>query len=115
MRSTAHARHLRRKQTPAEARLWSLLRGRRLAGVKFRRQVPVERYIADFVCVEARLIIEIDGRIHDDEEAQLKDIERTAILESCGYFLIRFSNDLVFNDPGRVCEAIVATLRAAGR
>lgn len=115
MRSTAQARHLRREQTPAEARLWSLLRGRRLAGVKFRRQVPVERYIADFVCVEARLIIEIDGRIHDDEAAQLKDIERTAILESCGYLLIRFPNAMVLNDPGRVCEEIVSTLRAAGR
>lgn len=115
MRSTAQARRLRRDQTPAEARLWSLLRGRRLAGGKFRRQVPVERYIADFVCVEARLIIEIDGRVHDDEEAQLKDIERTAILESCGYFLIRFPNEMVLNDPGRVCEAIVSTLRAAGR
>lgn len=115
MRSTAQARRLRRDQTPAEARLWSLLRGRRLAGIKFRRQVPVERYIADFVCTEARLIVELDGRVHDDEEAQLRDIERTAVLESCGYFLIRFPNEVVFNDPGRVCEAIVSTLRAAGR
>lgn len=113
MRSTALARHLRREQTPAEARLWDLVRGRRLAGAKFRRQVPVERYVADFVCVEARLIVEIDGRVHDDEEAQLRDIERTAILESCGYLLIRFTNDVVLNDPGRVCETIIATLRAA--
>jgi very-short-patch-repair endonuclease len=113
MRSTALARHLRREQTAAEARLWALVRGRRLAGAKFRRQVPVERYVADFVCVEARLIVEIDGRVHDDEEAQLRDIDRTMVLESCGYFLLRFTNDAVLHDPGRVCDAIKATLRAA--
>jgi very-short-patch-repair endonuclease len=113
MRHTALARHLRREQTASEARLWTLVRGRRLADAKFRRQVPIDRYVADFVCVEARLIVEIDGRVHDDEEAQLRDIERTTVLESCGYLLIRFSNDLVLNAPGQVCDVIVATLRAA--
>lgn len=113
MSRTAVARRLRRDQTPAEARLWDLVRGRRLADAKFRRQVPIDRYIADFVCVEARLIVELDGGAHDNEEAQLRDIERTTVLESCGYLLIRFSNDAVLNDPGRVCEEIAATLRAA--
>jgi very-short-patch-repair endonuclease len=115
MSSTALARHLRREQTPAEARLWSLLRGRRLANAKFRRQVPIDRFFADFVCMETRLIVELDGRIHDDEEAQLKDIERTAVLESCGYLLIRLSNDVVLNDPGGACDVIIAALRTAKR
>ncbi len=113
MSRAALARHLRREQTHAEARLWNLVRGRRLANAKFRRQVPIDRFIADFVCAEARLIVEIDGRVHDDDEAQLKDIERTAILEACGYFLVRFSNSQVLNAPGEVCDSIVATLRAA--
>jgi very-short-patch-repair endonuclease len=113
MRQTALVRHLRLEQTPAEARLWTLVRGRRLANAKFRRQVPIDRFVADFVCVEARLIIEIDGRVHDDEAAQLKDIERTAILEACGYLLIRFSNSQVLNAPGEVSDSIIATLRAA--
>lgn len=113
MRSTALARHLRREQTSAEACLWNLVRGRRLAGVKFRRQVPVERYVVDFICVEARLIVEIDGRVHDDEDTQLRDIERTAVLEACGYHLLRFQNEAVLNDPGGVCDAITAMLRVA--
>ncbi len=115
MSRAALARHLRREQTPAEARLWALVRGRRLANAKFRRQVPIDRYVADFVCMEARLIVEIDGRIHDDEEAQIRDIERTAVLESCGYFLIRLANDVVLNAPGEACDVIIAALRTAGR
>ena len=113
MSRIAVARRLRREQTHAETRLWNLVRGRRLADAKFRRQVPIDRYVADFVCVEARLIVEIDGGVHDNKDAQLKDIGRTAVLEACGYFLLRFTNDAVLNDPGRVCDAIKATLRAA--
>jgi len=113
MSSTALARHFRREQTVAEARLWSLVRGRRLANAKFRRQVPIDRFVADFACMEARLIVELDGRIHDDEEAQLKDIERTAVLESCGYLLIRLQNDVVLNAPGDACDMIIAALRTA--
>ena len=113
MSRIAVARRLRRDQTHAEARLWTLVRGRRLADAKFRRQVPIGRYVADFVCLEARLIIEIDGGAHDAEEAQLKDLERTAVLESFVYHLIRFSNGQVLNAPGEVCDVIVATLRAA--
>ncbi len=113
MRRIAIARRLRREQTHAEALLWDLVRGRRLADAKFRRQAPIDRYVADFVCVEARLIVELDGGAHDDEDAQLKDIERTKVLEACGYFLLRFPNALVLNEPGRVCDVIKATLRAA--
>jgi len=89
------------------------VRGRRLSGFKFRRQVPIDRYVADFVCSEARVIVELDGGSHDDEQTQIRDLERTAILESCGYFLIRFRNEAVLNDPGGVGDAIAATLRTA--
>ena len=58
------ARHLRREITEAEDRLWQELRGRRLDGIKFRRQVPVGRYVADFLCAEATLIVEVDGSQH---------------------------------------------------
>ena len=115
MSSTALARHLRREQTPAEARLWSLVRGRRLANAKFRRQLPIDRFVADFVCTEARLIVELDGPVHEDEDAQLRYIERTMVLESCGYLLIRLSNDVVFNAPGEACNMIIAALRTARR
>ncbi|HJV42684.1 endonuclease domain-containing protein [Caulobacter sp.] len=111
MSRTILARHLRREQTHPEAILWQLVRGRRLSGFKFRRQVPIDRYVADFVCMEARLIVELDGGAHDDEEAQIRDLERTAILVSCGYLLIRFPNGAVLNDPGGVGDMIVATLR----
>ncbi len=113
MSRTELARRLRRDQTQAEARFWTLVRGRRLADAKFRRQVPIGRYVADFVCLEARLIVEIDGGSHDPEEAQLKDLERTAVLESLGYHLIRFSNGQVLNAPDEVRDTIIATLRAA--
>lgn len=107
------ARRLRREQTRPEAVLWALVRGRRLDGFKFRRQVPIDRYVADFVCMEARVIVELDGGAHDDEETQIRDLERTAILESCGYLVIRFPNETALNDPGGVGDAIVATLRLA--
>ena len=60
------ARALRAESTNVERKLWSLLRGRRLDGVKFRRQVPIDRYFADFACVEARLVVELDGGQHND-------------------------------------------------
>ncbi len=104
------ARRLRREQTRPEAALWELVRGRRLAGFKFRRQVPIDRYVADFVCMEARVIVELDGGAHEDEETQIRDLERTAILESCGYLVLRFPNAAVLNDPGGVGDEIVATL-----
>lgn len=81
MSRAERARRLRREQTRPEAILWALVRGRRLAGFKFRRQVPIDRYVADFVCAEARVIVELDGGFHDDEQTQIRDLERTAILE----------------------------------
>jgi len=85
------------------------VRGRRLAGFKFRRQVPIDRYFADFACWDAKLIVELDGPSHADRE--LHDLARTEVLERCGYRVLRFANETVLADPGRVAEIIGAALR----
>src|SRR5262249_37875398 len=90
------ARRLRRDLTNAERRLWCRLRDRRLAGWKFRRQSPVDRFVVDFLCADARLIIEIDGGQH--AERTREDLERTRVLEADGYFVLRFwNNDVMTN------------------
>ncbi len=92
------ARNLRRNQTDAETRLWRLLRAKRLAGVKFKRQVPVGPYVADFACVQQRLIIELDGSQHLDSDY---DRVRTQYLDERGWRVLRFWNsDLSQNREG---------------
>jgi very-short-patch-repair endonuclease len=93
-----HARRLRVDATDAERKLWHLLRRRELAGWKFRRQRPVDRYIADFACVEAKLIVELDGGQHADNAA---DQLRTRRLETLGWRVMRFWNpDVLTNSEG---------------
>jgi very-short-patch-repair endonuclease len=75
----ARARAMRHESVPAEAVLWQHLRGRRLGGLKFRRQLPVGRYVADFLCHEEKLVVELDGPSHDDRVEH--DSKRTAFLE----------------------------------
>ncbi len=104
-----NACRLRRGQTFAEEKLWAIVRGRRLDGFKFRRQVPVDRYFADFACWDAKLVVELDGPTHEDRE--LHDLVRTEVLERHGYRVLRFDNDVVLTDPGAVAEAIGAALR----
>ena len=96
MRETAFARHLRQKQTPEEVIIWGMLRGRRFDGLKFRRQVPVGDYFADFLCESEKLIIEIDGSDHDEKSAC--DDQRTHALNSHGYHVVRLSNHDVRTD-----------------
>ena len=105
------ARQLRRDQTPAEARLWSRLRGRELDGAKFRRQFPIGPYIADFVCLPARLIIEADGGQHGDQTA--RDEARTRWLESRGYQVLRFWNHDILTDTDTVMNVIAEALHWA--
>lgn len=91
------ARQLRRDATEAEQRLWSLLRDRRLAGYKFRRQYPVEGYIVDFACLTHKVVVEADGGQHTTEA----DAIRTCVLEAAGWRLIRFwNNDILANTEG---------------
>ena len=99
---------LRKSQTDAERRLWGLLRNRRLAGFKFRRQYPIPPYIADFVCVEAGLVIEIDGGQHASD--QIRDEERSQVLKSVGYRTVRFWNNDVLLRTSEVLEAILLEL-----
>ncbi len=107
------AKELRANQTSAEARVWSILRARRLAGLKFRRQHVLGRYVADFVCLPARLVIEIDGATHGEDEEE-RDAKRTEDIERAGYRVIRFGNDYVLNDAdGGVADTILEALRTS--
>jgi len=101
------AGELRKNPTPAEARLWSRLRNDQL-GVIFRRQHAIGNYIPDFCSPQARLIIELDGSQHLEQEAY--DEERTHYLESQGYRVIRFWNKDVMNDIEGVLQAIMNAL-----
>ena len=104
----ARARTLRRQSSDAESVLWHHLRARRLLGYKFRRQVVIEPYIVDFVCLEASLIIEADGGQHSERLAY--DVGRTVWLESMGYRVIRFWNHEILGDLQSVLEQIRAAL-----
>ena len=98
-RTRRNARSLRRDMTDAERLLWRHLRQRQIEGYKFRRQHPVGHYIVDFACLEACLIVEVDGGQHADREEY--DVERTAWLEGQGFRVLRFWNtDVLANIDG---------------
>ena len=99
------ARHLRRSQTSAEDIFWSEVRNRRFLKLKFRRQVPISKYFADFVCESEKLVVELDDVSHADRIEY--DLERTTILEDHGYRVIRFSNTEVYEDIDGVMESLV--------
>jgi very-short-patch-repair endonuclease len=105
------ARRLRRNQTDAERVLWFRLRDRRLAGLKFKRQVPVDRYVVDFLCTDGKLIIEIDGGQHDQQRE--RDNIRTATLEAMGYLVLRFWNNDVMQNAEGVLQDILSTVSQA--
>jgi very-short-patch-repair endonuclease len=106
---THRARELRKNSSYLERRLWSILRDRRLANLKFRRQVPIGQYIVDFLCIEHRLIVELDGDSHNERGKY--DFRRQSILEANGYRVLRVSNDDVLHHLDGVGEAI---LKACG-
>jgi very-short-patch-repair endonuclease len=103
------ARRLRREATLPEKRLWAELRK---LDPQFRRQAPIGRYIVDFACHRAALVVEIDGARHDLPEAQLHDYERTVWLNSQGYRVLRFRNEDVLADAVGVAESIRLTIKA---
>jgi len=92
--------------TKAEKTLWNELKNRKLMGLKFRRQHPIHIYIADFFCHEKKLIIEVDGGIHEETERKENDLNRSAELDRLGISVIRFSNDQVLNHLDRVLVEI---------
>ena len=104
------ARELRGQMTEAESLLWQHFKDRRFQGFKFRRQRPLGTYILDFVCLEAGLVIEIDGGQHVEQQAY--DQARTALIETQGLTVIRFWNHEVLNETPAVLETIWQTLQA---
>jgi very-short-patch-repair endonuclease len=100
------ARHLRGHATAAEDKLWQALRGRKLADLKWRWQAPVLAYTVDFLCVSAKLIVELDGTHHAIEAEY--DARRAEELERIGFQVIRFTNEEVVGDIDRVLERIAA-------
>jgi very-short-patch-repair endonuclease len=103
---TAFARRLRRDMTVAEVILWRELRDRRFRGAKFRRQVPIGRYVVDFLCVELRFIAELDGPPHETPEQRMYDQARDAWLRGHGYRVLRLQNDIVIGEVDRAADLI---------
>jgi len=103
---TALARSFRKSPVLTERLLWKLLRDRKLAGIKFRRQVPIGPYVADFLCFERRLIVEADGPHHDPE----RDAARDAWLKAQGFRVLRFANGDVQGDYYAVLNRVLDAL-----
>src|SRR5258708_10710185 len=97
------------EQAPAEKRLWGYIHNRRLGGFKFRRQVPIGPFIADFCCLEKRLVLELDGSHHARQ--QDADDNRTAYLATQGFRVLRFTNNDVLQDTTLVCRSISEALK----
>ena len=103
------ARTMRSNGTDAEHRLWQMLRAHRFSGYKFRRQVPIDFYIADFICFARRLIIEVDGGQH---AASTGDQQRDTYLEQQGFRVLRIWNNDIFENEEGVSELILSALRS---
>jgi very-short-patch-repair endonuclease len=101
----AAARRLRQNMTPAEQTLWQALKGRQLAGLKFRPQHPVGPFILDFYCPARKLVVELDGGVHDEQVNY--DEARARQLNDYGYRVLRFRNQEVLNDLDSVLERIL--------
>ena len=104
------ARELRKKQTTAETIMWELLRDRRCADLKFRRQHQIGEYVADFYCDEEKLVVELDGPVHAKPEQAKKDKTRDAYLQSLGLTVIRLRNEEFLSDPESALNKIAARL-----
>ncbi len=105
----SHAHALRRNQTDAERKLWSALRNHGVDGIHFRRQHAIGNFIVDFCAPQAKLIIEVDGGQHLEQERY--DTERSAFLLAKGYLVLRFWNDDVLNNMNEVWITIIEALR----
>ena len=105
--AVSRARSLRRTQTKQESLLWGKLRDRRLTGYKFVRQAPIGPYFADFLCKEAKLLVELDGSQHGESN---HDVRRDGFLVDRGYRVLRFWNEEVMRQMDDVCETIFAAI-----
>ncbi|MDD4747963.1 MAG: endonuclease domain-containing protein [Salinivirgaceae bacterium] len=109
------AKQLRRRMTEPEKIVWEIVRENAILGLKFRRQHPINNYIADFYCHKIKLVIEIDGETHNPESAKLYDEHRTNVLNSFGIEVIRFKNtdiltniSLVKNEIEKKCKYLLS-------
>jgi very-short-patch-repair endonuclease len=105
------AREMRHAPTAAENALWQQLRSRQIGGAKFRRQHAIEGFIVDFPCIPQRLVIEVDGDVHERLDQQQYDRERQQIIEAKGFRVLRFSNDEIQHSLDDVIECIRHALR----
>jgi len=103
------AKELRKLETVAEKLLWSQLNRNQLLGLQFRRQHPINRFIADFFCPKIKLVIEVDGSIHDIPEYQAHDIGRSEVLNDFGITVIRFTNEQILNEIDSTIKQIEIT------
>ncbi len=108
--SLIKAKELRKNCTDAEKIMWEILRAKNLFGLKFRRQQPIGKYVVDFVCFDKKLIIELDGGQHGEEQNRLKDDERTKYLEHLGYKVLRFWNNDVLHNIDGVTDVILSSV-----
>ena len=106
------ARSLRRHQTEVESKLWRALRKRRYRGWKFRRQQPIGPFIVDFICFDAKLVVELDGSQHGEERNIRRDALRSRYLEEQGYRVKRYWNSQLIDDIDRVLDDIGRDIRA---
>jgi very-short-patch-repair endonuclease len=104
------AKMLRRASTLPEAKLWAGLRNRQLGGFKFRRQSPMGHYIADFVCLEKKMVIELDGWTHSAPQEIANDEKRTRFFNAEGFRVIRFANTAVMESTDGVLQSILVEL-----
>src|SRR5688500_2907044 len=104
------ARAMRRQPMRAEEVLWGALQRKQVAGLKFRRQHPVDRFVLDFYCPSHKLVIEVDGGVHDQQPE--RDAERTKALEAYGYRVLRFRNEQVLQELPEVVQEIAAVAAA---
>ncbi len=102
----SNAKDLRKQETKAEEILWNYLKNRQILGLKFRRQHPIDIFIADFYCHEKRLVIEVDGEIHNTPDNKIYDLSRTDELNNHNIKVIRFTNHQVINNVKEVISEI---------
>jgi very-short-patch-repair endonuclease len=112
----SRAKQLRRAMTPAETLLWRYLKAHRVDELGFRRQMPIRNYVADFLCLSVKLIVELDGESHNFEETQKADRIRDAFFASEGFEVVRFTNEQVLSNLEGVVGAIrqLASSRRSG-
>ena len=111
-RLRSFAKGQRSMLTRAEDLFWEQVRAGRLHGYKFKRQVPIAPYIVDFLCASARVIVELDGPPHEDQDQRRRDLHRDAFLRQQGFHVLRFTNDAFLGNPQLVMDQVLAAIES---